>query len=244
MTKVSIVTGASRGIGRAIALALGKNQGRVIVNFAGRAEEAEETVRQIEGLGGQALMVQADVRLASEAKRLVESALAAFGQVDILVNNAGITRDGLIMRMKDEDWDAVVDTNLKGAFHMVREVARPMMKQRFGRIVNVVSVVGVTGNAGQANYVSAKAGLIGLTKSAARELASRGITVNAVAPGFIETDMTNSLPQEIKAEMTKQIPLGFVGRAEYVADAVAFLGSDAAQYITGQVLHVDGGMVM
>jgi 3-oxoacyl-[acyl-carrier protein] reductase len=242
--RVSIVTGASRGIGRAIAVELGRNGGQVVVNYVGRQEEARETARMIEAVGGRAIVEQADVSRAADADRLVESALAAFGRLDVVVNNAGITRDTLILRMKDEEWDAVLNTNLKGAFHLIRSAARPMMKQRFGRIVNIASVVGLIGNAGQANYVSAKAGLIGLTKSAARELASRNITVNAIAPGFIETDMTAELPGDLVAKMKEQIPLGKFGKPEDVAKAVAFLASDDAAYITGQVLNVDGGMVM
>jgi 3-oxoacyl-[acyl-carrier protein] reductase len=242
--RVSIVTGASRGIGRAIAVELGRNGGQVVVNYVGRQEEARETAKMVEAVGGRAIVEQADVSIAADADRLVESALAAFGRLDVVVNNAGITRDTLILRMKDEEWDAVLNTNLKGAFHLIRSAARPMMKQRFGRIVNIASVVGLIGNTGQANYVSAKAGLIGLTKSAARELASRNITVNAIAPGFIETDMTAELPGDLVAKMKEQIPLGKFGKPEDVAKAVAFLASDDAAYITGQVLNVDGGMVM
>ncbi len=242
--QVSIVTGASRGIGRAIAVELAKNSGCIIVNYAGNEAEANETARLVETAGGQAKIVQADVSLASDAERLVESALAAFGRIDVVVNNAGITRDGLILRMKDDDWDKVMDTNLKGAFHMIRAAARPMLKQRNGRIVNIASVVALSGNPGQANYVSAKAGLIGLTKSAAREFASRNITVNAVAPGYILTDMTAALPAEATSKMLEQIPIGRLGVTQDVAQAVAFFASDAAGYITGQVLSVDGGMVM
>jgi 3-oxoacyl-[acyl-carrier protein] reductase len=241
---VSIVTGASRGIGRAIAVELGGQGSMVVINYVGRLEEARETARLVEEQGGRAIVEQADVSLASDADRLVESALAAFGRLDVVVNNAGITRDTLLLRMKDEDWDAVLNTNLKGAFHMIRAAARPMMKQRSGRIVNISSVVGVTGNPGQANYVSAKAGLIGLTKASARELAARNITVNAVAPGYIETDMTAELQGELISKMVEQIPLGKVGKAADVAKAVAFLASADAAYITGTVLHVDGGMVM
>ncbi len=242
--RVAIVTGASRGIGRAIAVELGRSGTSVVVNFAGREDDARQTARLIEDVGGAAIVEQANVSVASEARRLVESALAAFGRLDVLVNNAGITRDGLLVRMKDEDWDAVLDTNLKGAFHLIRAGAKQMMKQRYGRIVNVSSVVGITGNAGQANYVSAKAGLIGLTKAAARELAPRGITVNAVAPGYISTEMTASLPANLLEGLQLQIPLGTVGLPEQVARAVRFLASDDADYITGQVLNVDGGMVM
>lgn len=242
--QVAIVTGASRGIGRAVAIELGRDGGSVIVNYAGREDAARETARAIEEAGGSAIVERGDVSLASDADRLVESALAAFGRLDVIVNNAGITRDGLLMRMKDEDWNAVLDTNLKGAFHMIRAGARQMMKQRYGRIVNVSSVVGLTGNPGQANYVSAKAGVIGLTKAAARELASRNITVNAVAPGYIQTDMTAGLQDVLLDKLREQIPLGRVGLPEQVAHAVKFLASDRADYITGQVLNVDGGMVM
>jgi len=242
--KVAIVTGASRGIGRAIAVLLGQAGGSVVVNYAGRADDARETAALVEAAGGRAIVEQADVSVAIEADRLVESALAAFGRIDCVVNNAGITRDNLILRLKDEDWDAVVNTNLKGAFHMIRAVGRPMMKRRTGRIINITSVVALSGNAGQANYVAAKAGLIGLTKSAAREFASRNITVNAVAPGYIQTDMTSALPEGVLAKMVEQIPLGRGGLPEHVASAVGFLASDAAEYITGQVLNVDGGMVM
>ncbi|MCL6627470.1 3-oxoacyl-[acyl-carrier-protein] reductase [Alicyclobacillus shizuokensis] len=244
MGVVSIVTGASRGIGRAIAVALAQSGGQVVVNFAGREADARETARLVQEAGGQAIVEQGDVSRREDADRLVECALAAFGRVDVLVNNAGITRDTLLMRMKDDDWQAVLNTNLTGAFHMLRAVTRPMMKQRCGRIINVTSVVGMVGNAGQANYASAKAGLIGLTKSAARELAGRGITVNAVAPGLVETDMTTALPGQAKEHMLQQIPLGRIGRPEDVAAAVAFLASDAAAYITGQVIAVDGGMAM
>jgi 3-oxoacyl-[acyl-carrier protein] reductase len=242
--RVCIVTGASRGIGRAIAVSMGSRGDAVVVNFAGRQSDAEETARLVRDSGGQAVVCQADVGTGEAAERLVELAISEFGQVDVVVNNAGITRDTLLVRMKDEDWDAVMNTNLKGAFHMVKAAARPMMKQRHGRIINVASVVALIGNAGQANYVAAKAGLIGLTKSAARELAPRGITVNAVAPGFIRTDMTNQLGADWEHKMMEQIPLGSIGRPEQVAEAVCFLASNAADYITGQVLNIDGGMVM
>ncbi|MED5045892.1 3-oxoacyl-[acyl-carrier-protein] reductase, partial [Geobacillus stearothermophilus] len=195
-------------------------------------------------LGREAIAVQADVARAEEVERLVKTALDQFGRLDILVNNAGITRDNLLMRMKEEEWDAVINTNLKGVFLCTKAVTRPMMKQRGGRIINIASVVGVIGNPGQANYVAAKAGVIGLTKTAARELASRNITVNAVAPGFITTDMTEALSEELKGEMLKQIPLARFGEPDDVARVVAFLASDAAGYMTGQTLHVDGGMVM
>lgn len=242
--RVSIVTGASRGIGRAIAVELGKNGGQVVVNYAGRAEQAQETARLIEAQGGRAVVEQAEVGQSGAAERLVEVALQTFGRLDVVVNNAGITRDTLLIRMKDEDWDAVMDTNLKGAFQVIRAAARPMVKQRFGRIVNVASVVGIIGNAGQANYVAAKAGVIGLTKTAARELASRNITVNAIAPGLIQTDMTQSLGEEWTGKLLEQVPLGQIGMPDDVAAAVSWLVSDGARYVTGQVIHVDGGMVM
>lgn len=242
--KVAIVTGASRGIGRAIAATLGQGGGRVVVNYQGREDAARETAQAVEHAGGQAIIVQADVSKAEDAARLVDASIEAFGRVDILVNNAGIARDGLLMRMKDEDWDAVINTNLRGAFYMIRQVSRHMMKQRAGSIVNVTSIVGEIGNAGQVNYSSAKAGMIGLTKATAKELASRHITVNAVAPGYIETEMTEVLGQDVVTQMLSGIPLGRSGKPEDVAHAVAFLTSDAARYITGQVLNIDGGMVM
>jgi 3-oxoacyl-[acyl-carrier protein] reductase len=242
--KVALITGASRGIGRAIALKFAEQGARVVVNYAGSREAAEEVVSSIRAIGGEAIAVQADVSRADDAERLVAAAMETFGQVDILVNNAGITRDNLLIRMKEEEWDAVINTNLKGVFHCTKAVARPMMKQRSGRIINIASVVGLMGNPGQANYVAAKAGVIGLTKTAAKELASRGITVNAVAPGFIETDMTDALEDTYKERLFAQIPLGRLGKPEDVAGVVLFLASDAAAYMTGQVLTVDGGMVM
>ncbi|GAB7388105.1 3-oxoacyl-[acyl-carrier-protein] reductase [Bacillaceae bacterium] len=242
--KKALVTGASRGIGRAVALALAEAGADVAVNYAGNEASANEVVAQIQGMGREAIAVRANVADASQVQEMVEEVLDRFGRLDILVNNAGITRDNLLMRMKEEEWDEVVDTNLKGVFNCIKAVTRPMMKQRAGRIINIASVVGVIGNPGQANYVAAKAGVIGLTKSVARELASRGITVNAVAPGFIETDMTAALPQEMKEALLAQIPLARFGRPEDVARVVAFLASDAAAYMTGQTIHVDGGMAM
>jgi 3-oxoacyl-[acyl-carrier protein] reductase len=242
--KVALVTGASRGIGRAIALELARQGAKVAVNYAGSEAKAYEVVEEIKKMGKEAVAIQADVSSAEAVERMVKTVLEQFGRIDILVNNAGITRDNLLMRMKEEEWDQVINTNLKGVFHCIKAVTRPMMKQRYGRIVNIASIVGVSGNPGQANYVAAKAGVIGLTKTAARELASRNITVNAVAPGFITTDMTGSLSDELKAEMLKQIPLARFGEPEDVAKVVAFLVSDAASYMTGQTLHVDGGMVM
>ncbi|EMR07550.1 3-oxoacyl-[acyl-carrier-protein] reductase FabG [Bhargavaea cecembensis DSE10] len=242
--KSAIVTGASRGIGRAIAIALAKEGAKVAVNYAGSEDKAAETVRMIEDAGGEAFAVRASVSSQEDVKQLVDETMERFGSVDILVNNAGITKDNLLMRMKEEEWDDVLSTNLKGVFLCTKAVARPMMKKRSGTIVNLASVVGVAGNAGQANYVAAKAGVIGLTKTAAKELAARGIRVNAVAPGFITTDMTDKLPEDVKEAMQAQIPLGNLGDPEHVARAVVFLASEDAGYITGQTLHVDGGMVM
>jgi 3-oxoacyl-(acyl-carrier-protein) reductase len=242
--KKALVTGASRGIGRAIAVALAEAGADVAINYAGSAAAAAETAAAVEALGRKALLVQADVGKLDAFEQMVAQVLEAFGSLDILVNNAGITRDNLMMRMKEEDFDQVIETNLKGVFNGIKAVTRPMMKQRSGRIINISSVVGAIGNAGQANYAAAKAGVIGLTKSAARELAARGITVNCVAPGFIETDMTDKLPEDIKTQMFGQIPLARFGQAAEVASVVRFLASDAASYMTGQTLHVDGGMYM
>lgn len=242
--KNALVTGASRGIGRAIALELGRQGVNVAVNYSGSEAKALEVVDELKELGVQAFAVQCNVSQAEDVQAMVKHVVDTFGSLDILVNNAGITRDNLIMRMKEEDWDAVINTNLKGVFNTTKAVTRPMMKQRQGKIINVASVVGIMGNAGQANYVAAKAGVIGLTKSSARELAARNITVNAVAPGFITTDMTSELPEEVKAAMLKEIPLARFGQPEDIAQVVAFLASDASAYMTGQVLRVDGGMVM
>jgi 3-oxoacyl-[acyl-carrier protein] reductase len=243
--KVALVTGASRGIGRAIALELAKNGAKVVVNYAGSVEKANEVVEEIKGLGGsEAFAIQGNVGDTESVASMVKEVITTLGSLDILVNNAGITRDNLLMRMKEEDWDAVVNTNLKGVFNTTKAVTRQMMKQRSGRIINIASIVGVSGNAGQANYVAAKAGVIGLTKSTAKELAARNITVNAVAPGFIETDMTDKLPEDVKGEMLRQIPLSRFGRPEDVAAIVKFLSSDESAYITGQTIHIDGGMVM
>ena len=242
--RVAVVTGSSRGIGRAIAMELARQGCKVVINYRSGAEAAEEVVALIRDEGGLAEAVQADVSLAAEAKALIDAALAAYGTVDILVNNAGIARDNLLMRMSEEDWDAVLNTNLKGAFNCVKAVQRTMLRQRKGRIIQMGSIVGVTGNAGQANYAAAKAGLIGFTKSLAKELGSRHITVNLVAPGYIETDMTGQLPAEIIAQALAHIPLGRLGRPEDVAAAVAYLASDEAEYITGQVLCIDGGLAI
>lgn len=242
--KTALVTGASRGIGRAIALELAQAGADVAVNYAGSERAAAEVVSMIEALGRRSLAIQADVGNNEQAEEMVKQALEAFGRLDILVNNAGITRDNLIMRMKEEEFDQVIHTNLKGVFNCIKAVTRPMMKQRSGRIVNISSVVGVLGNPGQANYVAAKAGVIGLTKSAARELASRNITVNAVAPGFIVTDMTDKLSDEAKDVLLQQIPVARLGQPEDIARTVRFLVSEEAAYITGQTIHVDGGMYM
>nr|WP_296033164.1 3-oxoacyl-[acyl-carrier-protein] reductase [uncultured Dorea sp.] len=242
--KVAVVTGASRGIGKAIAINLASKGATVVINYNGSKERAEEVKNIIEAAGGRTVVRQCNVADFDACKEFIETVIKEYGRIDILVNNAGITKDGLLMKMSEEDFDQVLDTNLKGAFHTIRFALRQMIRQRSGRIVNMASVVGVSGNAGQANYAASKAGVIGLTKTTAREVASRGITVNAIAPGFIETDMTEVLPEKVKEASISQIPLGKFGKAEDVADAVAFLASDEAAYITGQVLHVDGGMVM
>jgi 3-oxoacyl-[acyl-carrier protein] reductase len=242
--KTALVTGAGRGIGRATAVRLARDGARIAINFKGNTAAAEETKRAVEATGSTAALIQGDVSLDAEADRVVKDALAfGGGKLDVLVNNAGITRDNLLLRMSAEDWDAVLDLNLRGAFLVTKAALRPMMKQRGGRIVNVSSISGVIGNAGQANYSAAKAGLIAFTKTIAREMAARNITANAVAPGFVPTDLTSIVPQDVQDAMLKQIPLGRFGTAEDVANAIAFLASDEAAYITGQVLIVDGGMV-
>ncbi len=242
--RVALVTGGSRGIGRGIALELAKRGAAVIVNYNASADAAQEIVKAIESAGGKAQAVQADVSVLADAERLVKAATESYGKLDILVNNAGVTRDGLIAMMKEDDWDTVIDTNLKSAWNCCKAVARPMMRKHYGRIVNITSVSGIAGNGGQSNYSASKAGLIGLTKSLARELAGRQITVNAVAPGFVGTDLTANLPPTILEQINKSIPLERWGTVEDVAYAVAYLASDEAGYITGQVLSVDGGLVM
>lgn len=242
--KFALVTGASRGIGREIALELARQGANVAVNYAGSEAKANEVVDEIKALGRDAFTVKCDVANSEEVTEMVKTTVDRFGRLDILVNNAGITRDNLLMRMKEEEWDDVINTNLKGVFLSTKAVTRQMMKQRVGRIINIASVVGVSGNPGQANYVAAKAGVIGLTKTTAKELASRNITVNAIAPGFITTDMTDQLSEEVKAEMLKQIPLARLGEPKDIAKITAFIASDDSAYITGQTFHVNGGMVM
>lgn len=242
--KSALVTGASRGIGRAIALRLASLGANVAINFAGNLAKAQEVQAEIEAQGGQAILVQGNVADFETVQAIVKTVTEKFGTVDILVNNAGITRDNLLIKMSESDFDDVIATNLKGVFNCTKAVARLMMKQRSGRIINLSSVVGLTGNVSQANYAAAKAGVIGFTKSTAKELASRNVTVNAVAPGFISTDMTDVLSDKVREELLKGIPAGRIGDAEDVANLVAFLVSDQADYITGQVISVDGGMAM
>lgn len=242
--QTALVTGGSRGIGRSIALALAEHGVKVAVNYAGSEAAAQETVARMAELGSEGIALQGNVGNSEQAENLVKEVINTWGKIDILVNNAGITRDNLIMRMKEEEFDQVIETNLKGVFNCLKAATRPMMKQRYGRIINISSVVGVTGNPGQVNYTAAKAGVIGMTKSAARELSSRGITVNCIAPGFIDTDMTRELSDEVRSELIKGIPLAKLGRAEDIANAAVFLASEGAAYMTGQTLHVDGGMYM
>lgn len=241
--QIAVVTGAGRGIGRAIALKFAR-AGANIVCVSRTQENSEKVAKEVAALGRKSWALAVDVSDSKAVKAATDKIVADCGKVDILVNNAGVTRDGLLMRMSDEDWDAVMDTNLKGAFHFTRELFRIFAKQRAGRIINITSVIGLIGNPGQSNYAASKAGLIGFTQSVARELASRGVTVNAIAPGFIETDMTSDLNTELKANILRMIPMGKFGSGDDIADAALFLASPAARYITGQVLTVDGGMVM
>lgn len=242
--KNAVVTGSSRGIGKAIALKLASLGANIAVVYAGNAEKANETVSEIEALGVKAKAYMCNVADFEEVKALVADIIAEFGGIDILVNNAGIIRDGLVLSMKEEDFDRVIDVNLKGSFNMIKNTYQHFMKKRRGRIINISSIVGINGNAGQANYASAKAGIIGLTKSVAKELAARNVTVNAIAPGYIETDMTNSMPEKAKEAVMSSIPMKRVGQGEDIANAVAFLASDEASYITGEVIKVDGGMAI
>lgn len=244
MKQTAIVTGGSRGIGRAVAVRLAKDGMNLVINYRGNSAAAEETERMCRELGAEVLLVQGDVSRAEDCEKLAAQAKEAFGRVDVLVNNAGITRDGLLARMTEEDFRAVLDVNLVGPWNMMKAVNRIMMKQRYGRIVNLSSVTGLMGNMGQTNYAAAKAGILGMTKSYAREVAGRGITVNAVAPGFIDTDMTEAMPEGAKDKIITGIPVGRTGKPEDVAEAVAFLASEQAGYITGEVLRVDGGMAM
>ncbi len=242
--KTILVTGGSRGIGRGICMAFAHVDHHIFFNYSSDVEAAAQTEKLVTEAGGRATATRVNVASEKEVSEFVKRALDETGRIDVLVNNAGITRDGLIVRMKEADWDAVLDINLKGAFHCIKAVSKIMLKQRSGRIINVSSVVGASGNPGQANYVASKAGIIGLTKAVAKELASRNIAVNAVAPGFIETDMTASVPDKAREAMVAQIPLGRAGTAQDIASAVVFLASDQAAYITGQVIHVSGGMYM
>jgi 3-oxoacyl-[acyl-carrier protein] reductase len=242
--KVALVTGGSRGIGRAVCLRLAAMGAKVMVNYVTRPEAAAETVAAISQTGGEAYPIQFDVSDTSATQESIKKIVAEHGGIDILVNNAGVTKDGLLATMKEEAWDWVMAVNLKGAFTCIKAACRPMMKKRWGRIINVTSVVGFGGNPGQANYAASKAGLVGLTRSAARELASRGITVNGVAPGYIETDMTEGLPEAVTEKILSEIPLGVLGQAEDIAAAVAYLATDEARYVTGQTIHVNGGMYL
>ncbi len=242
--KIAIVTGGRRGIGKEICLKFASLGANLVINYIGDKTQAEDTKAECEKLGAKVALSEGDVSKMADCEKLFQTAMDTFGRVDILVNNAGITRDNLLMRMSEEEFDAVIAVNLKGTFNCMKQAARPMMKQKYGKIINMASVVGVTGNAGQVNYAASKAGVIGMTKSMAKELANRGVTVNAIAPGFIRTAMTDVLSDDVKAEITRVIPMGVMGETEDVANLAAFLASDASRYITGQVINVDGGMVM
>lgn len=242
--KIALVTGAAKGIGRAIALALAADGATVVVNYNGSGEKAEQTLEEVRKLGSDGMVYQCNVADTAAADVMVKDIIRTYGRLDILVNNAGITRDNLIMRMSEEDFDAVIDANLKGCFNTIKAASRQLLKQREGRIINITSVSGILGNAGQANYSASKAGIIGLTKTMAREMASRGITVNAIAPGFVETDMTQVLSDSVKEAATAQIPLGHFGKPEDIANMAAYLASEKASYITGQIISVDGGMAI
>ena len=242
--KIAIVTGGSRGIGKEICLKFASLGANLVINYIGDKTQAEDTKAECEKLGAKVALSEGDVSKMADCEKLFQTAMDTFGRVDILVNNAGITRDNLLMRMSEEEFDAVIAVNLKGTFNCMKQAARPMMKQKYGKIINMASVVGVTGNAGQVNYAASKAGVICMTKSMAKELANRGVTVNAIAPGFIRTAMTDVLSDDVKAEITRVIPMGVMGETEDVANLAAFLASDASRYITGQVINVDGGMVM
>jgi 3-oxoacyl-[acyl-carrier protein] reductase len=242
--KVAVVTGAGKGIGRAIALKLAQHGASIVINYRSSAKEAEEVIQEIRNNGGKAEMVQGDVSSFEDADKVIKFAVLSFGRLDILVNNAGITKDTLLLRMKEEDFSKVIDVNLQGVFNCTKHASAVMLKQKCGRIINISSVVGLMGNAGQANYAAAKAGILGFTKSVAKELGTRGITVNAIAPGFITTDMTEVLSDKVKEKLIENVPLKRLGSPEDVANLAAFLASDNASYITGQVINVDGGMVM
>ncbi|CEK31452.1 3-oxoacyl-ACP reductase [[Clostridium] sordellii] len=242
--KVALITGGSRGIGKAIAIKLASYKANIVINYTSNKEHALKVKEEIESYGVKSIVIKCDVSKSDEVNNMIEEVVKEFGQIDILVNNAGITRDGLLMRMKEEDFDSVIDINLKGVFNCTKSATKYMMKKRYGKIINISSVVGLIGNAGQANYCASKAGVIGLTKSSARELASRNINVNAIAPGFIDTDMTSVLNENLKETMLKNIPQNRFGSPEDVANLVLFLASDMSSYITGQIINVDGGMVM
>lgn len=242
--KTAFVTGASRGIGRAIAIKLAQDGFNVAINYSKNSKSADEVLNSVKAFGVDAIAVQCDVSKFEDVEKAILAIIEKFGSIDVVVNNAGITRDNLILKMSENDWDDVIDINLKGTFNVIKFASKYMIKKRRGKIINITSVVGITGNAGQANYAASKAGIIGLTKSVAKELAGRGITVNAIAPGFIETDMTNILNEDVKDDILQSIPLKRAGKPEDIADLVSFLASDASNYITGQVINVDGGMVM